>query len=158
MKWNVMLFRNGEMKPFNVFQNYLFADAVTNIINDPVNENKTREELSEEIRRKAQWQFWSRCEYEYIATEWPPAKDDKGYKLDVYEQLMANWDRFMDYIMLWRHNYLLYEENLPKQDHSFICSKDDDNDAHCWGCMWFQFPVGCKVNEEIELKDVKDNN
>lgn len=61
--------------------------------------NLNRNEISDLIKRKAQWQFWGRCEYEHIISSWPPYDKDEGCKIDVFEQLTMNWDRFVDYIM-----------------------------------------------------------
>lgn len=37
---------------------------------------------------------------------------------------------------------------LHKQDYSEVCTHDDDHDEHCWGCIWFHFPIGCMKHEE----------
>lgn len=152
MKWNVFIEHDGKIIPFNIFNNRLFADAVTSLVYDPHNEDKDREWFSDQIKQKAQWQFWSRCEYEVLVLSWPPHEDENGHKMDVYEQLTFNWERFMDYIMLWRKNYWNYEKNI-KVDCSDVCSKDDDNDAHCWGCVKFNFPIGCMWKESDFKKE-----
>lgn len=41
------------------------------------------------------YHFWSRCEYEVIIREWCGREAER--KVDIYEQLMLNWDRFIDY-------------------------------------------------------------
>lgn len=50
----------------------------------------TYDELKEFIRSEAQYQFWGRCEYEFIMHGWPVKKNT--YKIDVYEQIMMNLD------------------------------------------------------------------
>lgn len=50
---------------------------------------KTMTELQEWVKRWAQYQFWSRCEYEVILTPWPPNKDVAS-KIDVYDQIKMN--------------------------------------------------------------------
>ena len=53
----------------------------------------TPDELLEmELRRKCMYFFWSKCEYEVIVTGWPDTKTEK--KIDIYQQLDANWDIF----------------------------------------------------------------
>ena len=95
LKWNTIRYDNGKIEYFNIFKNILFKEAIEEIFRTP---EQSREEIEEKVKRKAQWQFWSRCEYEVIISEWPPSSKDKNYKLDVFEQLEANWERFMDYI------------------------------------------------------------
>ena len=50
----------------------------------------TYDEVKDFIRREAQYQFWGRCEYEFIMHGWPVRKE--SYKIDVYEQIMMNID------------------------------------------------------------------
>ena len=107
MTWNVIIEDNGKIKPYNVFNNRLFSEGVIELITNIEYKDMSRDELSEIIKRKAQWQFWSRCEYEVLILSWPPYKDEEGYKMDVYEQLRYNWDRFIDYIIRCRDD----EEN-----------------------------------------------
>jgi len=53
----------------------------------------TPDELLEiELRRKCMYYFWAKCEYEVIVTGWPDTKTEK--KIDIYQQLDANWDIF----------------------------------------------------------------
>lgn len=40
--------------------------------------------------------FWSKCEWEIIICPWVGKADD--IKIDVYDQLMLNWDKFVDYV------------------------------------------------------------
>ena len=95
MKWNTISYDNGKIEYFNIFRNISFREAIEEIFRIP---EQSREEIEEQVKRKAKWQFWSRCEYEIILSEWPPNATDNNYKLDVFEQLEANWERFMDYI------------------------------------------------------------
>ena len=96
LEWNVILYEHDKIRIYNVFNNAYFSEAITDIMHTP---NLSRNEISELIERKARWQFWGRCEYEYIMSSWPPYKEDKGYKIDVFEQLTLNWGRFIDYII-----------------------------------------------------------
>ena len=96
---------------------------------------KTKDELREWVESRAQYQFWSRCQYEFLMADWPFGSrrmnedikaflktnpdidnhDDKlrlcniiiedMVKIDVYEQLMMNIDILVD---------ILYDEFLMK--------------------------------------------
>lgn len=48
--------------------------------------------LSAILKRKCQYHFWSKCEYEVVVQTWPSGKHSR--KIDVYAQLLANWDVF----------------------------------------------------------------
>ena len=48
--------------------------------------------LDIELRHKCMYHFWSKCEYEVIVTGWPDTKTEK--KIDIYQQLDANWETF----------------------------------------------------------------
>lgn len=100
MVWNVFLYderRDSRYTPekFNIFQNCSFKKAVEELFSIP---EQTREQITSEIRRLAMWQFWSRCQYEFILLSWPPRDGEQGYKMDVFEQLEMNWERFIDYV------------------------------------------------------------
>lgn len=55
------------------------------------------------VRRELQCYFWARSQYEIILSGWIKKVDE--YKLDVYTQVMLNWDRFIEY--LWNNRKLI---------------------------------------------------
>ena len=42
--------------------------------------------------------YWSKCEWEIILSAWPSRKDFNEEKIDVFDQINLNWDRFADYV------------------------------------------------------------
>lgn len=58
---------------------------------------KTRDEFKEFIKKEAMYQWWSRCEYEILVSDWP--KHGKEIKIDVYDQVLMNLDVITDIIM-----------------------------------------------------------
>ena len=98
---------------------------------------KTKEELKKWIKDRSQYQFWSRCEYEFLIAKWPfggrqltedmekfiatnpDLKDNKTNidmcniitkdmdVIDVHEQIMMNIDVVTD---------ILYDEFLNKKE------------------------------------------
>lgn len=54
----------------------------------------TRQEVMDFIKGESLYQWWGRCEYEVILSDWPGMKEQK--KIDVYEQLMMNLDIVAD--------------------------------------------------------------
>lgn len=78
---------NGDDGDFKKIVNRLFWDEKKRL------KTYTPDELIEiELRRKCQYYFWSKCEYEVIVTGWPDTKTER--KIDIYDQLDANWETF----------------------------------------------------------------
>ena len=116
MEWNVFLYdgcRDKAMpRKFNIFDNRSFARAIKDIFDEP---ELSHDEFEELVRHAAQWQFWSRCEYEFILLSWPTGPNEKGYKMDVYEQLEVNWFRFIEYV--WNcYCFREYEDEEEEED------------------------------------------
>jgi hypothetical protein len=40
--------------------------------------------------------FWSKAEWEIIISSWPN-RDNDELKIDVFDQVMLNWEAFVDY-------------------------------------------------------------
>ena len=64
-----------------------------------------RKEFEKELRSIIRYSFWSKCEYELQLFPWPDSERDKGHKIDVYNQIEINWDRFADYV--WENQKLI---------------------------------------------------
>ena len=57
------------------------------------NKVTNKEELSEWIKRASLYNFWSRCQYEFVMGPWPYREEkifEDMVKIDVHEQLMPN--------------------------------------------------------------------
>ena len=120
LEWNVFRhdFNGKKIVTYNVFEHSSFLASVKKL-------RKDKETFSEQLRREAQYYFWSKCEHEVIITSWPAyiskeeydritreitsiENKDKvirivniaptvGSKIDIYEQLMLNWNKFVEY-------------------------------------------------------------
>jgi hypothetical protein len=134
--WNVFNERNGEIFPVNIFEyNYKFIE---DLLTAKKKYKDSFEEFANYIRKSLQYYYWSKSEYETIITSWPPYVEDEelnrlnsekekriqetgkfyrvavnlnvGYKIDIYTQVMMNWDRFIDYI--WNNKHLITKKKL----------------------------------------------
>lgn len=134
--WNVFNEQDGEILPINIFEyNYKFLEDLL-IAKQKYNDNF--EKFAEEVRKSLQYCYWSRSEYETIITSWPPYIESEeldrlnkekeihlekhgnfyrevvelnvSHKIDIYTQIMMNWDRFIDYI--WNNKHLLTKKKL----------------------------------------------
>ena len=134
--WNVFNERNGEIFPINVFEyNYKFLE---DLLAAKRKYKDNFEKFAEEVRKSLQYYYWSKSEYETIITSWPPyIESDEldrlnkekeirlekygnfyreavvlnvSHKIDIYTQIMMNWDRFIDYI--WNNKHLITKKKL----------------------------------------------
>ena len=134
--WNVFNECNGEICPLNIFEyNYKFLEDLL-IAKRKYKDHF--EEFAEHVRKSLQYYYWSKSEYETVITTWPPYIESEElnrlnkekhereirnrpfyrdavnlttrYKIDIYTQIMMNWDRFIDYI--WNNKHLLTKKKL----------------------------------------------
>lgn len=103
MKWNVIVHDiNGDrIEVYNVFDH----GGLTADIAALVKKRKNREAFAEELRRSLFYWFGSKCEWEVLVSPWCGSRNEKPLKIDVYWQVMNNWDVFLDYT--WEHRKLL---------------------------------------------------
>ena len=97
MEWNVYTsnINHSDIEKHNVFDHYrLLEDCKKNY-----RKNKNdREAFLERLRRDLMYYYWSKCEWEIVIDHWPHRDWHRGDKVDVYDQVMLNWDRFCDYV------------------------------------------------------------
>lgn len=127
MIWNVYMrdFNSQEIKTYNIFNHYSFRESVKKLKRKKLSKG----EFAEQLKRELMYYFWSKYEYETVVTSFPPYIDKKeldrlnseyeeynskyGHyplkmevcpefciKIDIYEQVMLNWDVFAEYV--WR--------------------------------------------------------
>ena len=89
----------------NVFNHSRFCSQLMDLLG----KNKTQGDFKTELRDICSYNFWSKCEYEVIVSCWPPYERGAREKIDIYDQLMANFTLFADYI--WQHKDNLFMEN-----------------------------------------------
>ena len=94
--WNVIYHNmNGQrIETFNVFKHGHFVADVEKALKRCA----TKEEFAEPLRRSLSYYYWSKSEWEVIVAPWCGGRDTKDIKMDVYWQIMNNWDIFLDYV------------------------------------------------------------
>ena len=99
MKWMVYIedYTGKRISKYNIFDHHAFKEgcdkAYTNCRGD-------KENFGNLVKRDLSYYFWSKCEWEIIISGWPQRKDFNERKVSVYDQILLNWDIFIDY--LWR--------------------------------------------------------
>jgi hypothetical protein len=124
LKWNVYCgdVNGNKIKTYNIFKHGGFSADVEKYLK----KYKDKEEFAEKLKRSLMYYFWSKSEWEVVITEWVPhvtmeeldrlnterektlkeynrephslyVNPDVAEKIDVYDQVMNNWDIFLDY-------------------------------------------------------------
>ena len=99
LEWNVFIsdYNRKEIKTFNVFDHYGFLqDCADNATKNA----KDYAAFVDRLNSNLMYFFWSKCEWEVIITDWPTSGKCEE-KIDVYDQIMLNWEQFCRYV--WEH-------------------------------------------------------
>ena len=97
LEWNVYVgdFNAKKIETHNVFHHTRFVEDCRKAAKKFKDDKAA---FAEEVRHSLMYYYWSKCEWEVIISHWPPAKGFDDSKVDVYSQVMLNWDRFIDYL------------------------------------------------------------
>ena len=104
LQWWVMVsdLNAGRIVLHNVFDHYGFMRDIKKAARKF--KDAQHDEFIDQLRRELFYYYCSKCEWEVIVDHWPPSADKQRYqpvKIDVYDQVMMNWDLFCDYV--WSH-------------------------------------------------------
>ena len=96
MEWNVFYHDSNkqELKTFNIFNHSTFNENVQKLLK----KYKDKNEFAENLKRELMYYFWCKSEYEVIISPWCGGRNTKDIKVDIYTQVMNNWDIFLDYV------------------------------------------------------------
>ena len=97
LEWNVWVsdVNAKTIKPHNVFHHFRFLDDLKKA------ERKykgDRDAFLREVEHLCHYYYWSKCEWEIVLSHWPPREGYAEEKVDVWDQIALNWDRFADYL------------------------------------------------------------
>lgn len=76
---------------------------------------KTNEEFAKKLRSSLMYYYWSKSEWEIIVAPWCGDRDAKEIKIDVFDQVMYNWDHFLEYVWNERKRICLWNDELKKK-------------------------------------------
>ena len=94
--WNVIYHNvnRDELGVWNVFDHGRFREDVSK----ELKKCKTKEEFAEKLRGDLFYYYCSKCEWEVLVSPWCGSKKEPTIKIDVYWQVMNNWEIFLDYV------------------------------------------------------------
>ena len=109
-EWYVYVddFNKKEIEKFNVFQSLNFLEGCKRTFK----KYKDIDIIEKEIKSWAMYSFWSKCEYEIVLTSLFNSERHKfkDEKIDVYDQLLMNWDSFFRYVVEHKAYFLRRQE------------------------------------------------
>lgn len=97
MHWFVYVedFNGRKISEYDIFEHCSFAEDVRKAYRKYRNDHDS---FCENVRKSLAYHFWSKCEWEVIVSAWPPSDRVPERKVDVYQQVMLNWDVFIRYV------------------------------------------------------------
>ena len=111
LEWNVIYgnFNSGNIETYNIFNHYMFLKDCAKASQECGDD---RESFEAEVKKSLAYYFGYKCEWEVVVSHWPPKTGKsksrfRDKKIDVYMQIMWNWDRFAEY--LWVNRDVLKE-------------------------------------------------
>ena len=96
MQWNVFFhnYNKNEIEQYNIFNHSSFRYEVKQLIK----KYKDKDTFIDQLKIELAYYFWSKCEWEVIISPWVGKKEPCKAKIDVYDQVMLNWDIFANYV------------------------------------------------------------
>lgn len=96
MEWNVYVYNINKQKieQYNIFKHGSFVKYVK----EAFEECPDKERFAQRLKLELRYYFWSRGEWEIILSPWLATSNSDRVKIDVFDQVMLNWDVFVDYV------------------------------------------------------------
>ena len=82
------------IKTYNIFNHCGFVKDIEKYFK----KYKNKDEFAEKLKSSLMYYFWSKAEWEVLISPWCGGRNTKEIKIDVYDQVMNNWDVFVDYV------------------------------------------------------------
>ena len=96
LKWNVYYhdYNSSKIKLFNIFNHSRFCEDIEKYFK----KYKDKKEFADKLKSSLFYYFCCKCEWEVVIAPWVGGRDTKDIKIDVYDQVVNNWDIFLDYV------------------------------------------------------------
>ena len=96
MEWNVFYHdvNAHQIRTLNIFNHDRFSRDVSKYLKECQNKN----EFAKKLKSELMYNFWAKAEYEVIITPWCGSRNTEEIKVDIYTQVMNNWNIFLDYV------------------------------------------------------------
>lgn len=93
IEWYVYYYdvNRKKINTYNIFEHSSFKKEFSVLLKCDL----TKEVFADQLKHILQYYFWGKCEWEIVLNHDNGTNSDR--KIDVYEQVMLNWDKFVDY-------------------------------------------------------------
>ena len=100
LKWFVFIedINKKRIRVYNIFEHKDFMEDCNDAWENYKNKHHDFLRYQENIDSILMYYFWCKCEWEIILSNFPPSDSFHEKKIDVYQQVKINWDKFIDYI------------------------------------------------------------
>lgn len=112
-KW-MAIYHNSNASEIQTF-NVLKHGGVREDIVKATKKCKTKEEFAEKLRSSMMYYYWSKSEWEIIISPWCGGRDTKKIKIDVFDQVMNNWEIFLEYVWNERKRICLWDKEIKEK-------------------------------------------
>lgn len=85
-------FNTNKILPWNIFEHGRLNKDTLDLLKRKID----KETFADAMKSNLMYYFWSKAEYEIILKNW--IGRDCEVKIDVYDQVMLNFDKFVDYL------------------------------------------------------------
>lgn len=103
LTWRVFKIINNQVVAYNIFENCDFNDDIVNLLTRAKNKEIDFSRFSSAVKNSLVYYFWSKYEHE-VSIGKPFKLMGSGEKVDIYSQVMMNFDNFILY--LWKEAIL----------------------------------------------------
>ena len=95
--WNVYVenINRRQIEIYNIFDHISFLKDVKE---DYLAAKDSFEIFEKSVKRHVAYYFWSKTEREIVLSDWPPSENFQDKKINIYDQVMLNWDIFIKYV------------------------------------------------------------
>lgn len=103
LKWFVFIedINGKQIRTYNIFEHKDFMEDCDCALENYKNKHHNFAKFYEDIDKILMYYFWCKCEWEIVISNFPPSDSFKNKKVDVYQQVKINWDKFIDYLFSW---------------------------------------------------------
>ena len=108
IEWYVYYYdvNRKKINTYNIFEHSSFKKEFSVLLKCDL----TKEVFSDQLKHILQYYFWGKCEWEIVLNNDNGTNSDR--KIDVYEQVMLNWDKFVDYCWSFTNQYKSEQEEI----------------------------------------------
>jgi len=96
MEWNVYVHNvnRNKIEVYNIFEHGSF----TKYLKKFCEECKSKDMLAEKIKSELRYYFWSKSQWETVISPWVRNSEPCDIKINVFDQVMMNFNIFVDYV------------------------------------------------------------